>query len=151
MNLIYIPIGTDRKLSRVYQIINSENEEIGMAEGYVNLYGDLVAVIKIFHPAYLNKGIGFAAFKKIYDELNEISSINVIKGSWHSGGEFQDFEDGMSTNLKVFNSCYELEKDIEKCAFKTPTGKWAQKLGYFNCKVLSLSQDEVAVDFIRDK
>lgn len=149
MNIKYVSNDSDTELSKSYQILSETNEEVGSAEGYVSRYGDLVTVIKIYDQDYKQRGLGFEIFKKIFDELDKIVSIKTIKGSWYKGGEFQDFEENMSTNLKIFTSCMESEKDEQKCAFRTPTGKWAQKLGYNNCNVLLVSTDEVTVDFTK--
>ncbi|WP_154654327.1 hypothetical protein [Rhodonellum psychrophilum] len=81
---------------------NGQKEDIGTVEGFGNKYGELVSVVKIFHPNYQRNGYGFEAFEKIFNEINNVVPITIIKGSRHAGEEFQDIEDNMSTNLKVF-------------------------------------------------
>lgn len=149
MNIKYISTHSNLDQSISYQLLNEIDEEIGTAEGFVSQYGELVTVIKVFSPDFKKKGIGFNAFKKIFDELNIIVPINTIKGSWHKGEEFRDFEDGMSTNMKVFLSCLKEENNKNKCVFNTPTGKWAQKLGYVNYSNLLISTNEISVNYIK--
>ena len=149
MNIQYIAFTEQEELKRSYQIKDND-KEIGSVEGYLIEYGVLVTVVKIFNPNYKKKGLGFAAFKKVFDELNGFISIKRIRGCWCSGGEFQDFENGMSTNLKVFTENLENGKDEQDCAFLTPTGKWAKKLGYSKCNIMSKSISEVTVDFEND-
>lgn len=145
MELKYILNSSLNQLSKSYFITNEKNENIGYIEGYLNKYGELITVVKIY--SHQKEGIGFRAFEKIYKELNEIVPIKTIKGCWSSGGEFETFENGMSTNLKIFLSCFERETNIEKCAFSTPTGKWAKKLGYSKIKINLISKEEVLIDF----
>jgi len=148
MILKYTELSENSGFSRYYHISNDADEDIGMVEGHGNENGNFVSVVKIYNPKYQRIGLGFDAFKKIFDEINSIVPISVIVGSWHKGGEFQDFEDGMSTNLKVFFESFNTENE-EKSAFLTPTGKWAQKLGFNNCKVSSIAHDEVSVFFFK--
>lgn len=91
------------------------------------------------------KGFGFEAFSKVFDELNETTPIKRIKGSWHRDEEFQDFEEGMSANLKSF-LIKEKGKSDEAAAYKTPTGKWAKRLGFNECVVISVSRESTQVD-----
>lgn len=149
MDIQFIPTGEQDVLRRNYFISNIEKEDIGSAEGYLNDHGELLSVIKIYNSDYQKRGYGFIAFKKIFDELNSEITITTIIGSWHSGEEFQDFEEGMSTNLKEFIRCQEMGKDFEECVFSTPTGKWALKLGFSNCKLSKLEFDEVVVKFTK--
>ena len=145
MDVKYILNSNPNELSKSYHITNEKDEDIGHIEGYLNKYGELITVVKIY--SHQKEGIGFRAFEKIYTELNEIVPIKTIKGCWSSGGEFETFENGMSTNLKVFLSCLENETNVEKCAFSTPTGKWANKLGYSKIKINLISKEEVLIDF----
>jgi hypothetical protein len=107
--------------------MNEQNEVIGTVEGNVNEVGELISIVKIFHPDYIRKGIGYQSFKKIFEDINKVVPITIIKGNWHSGGEFQDFENGMSTNLKVYKENL-ISLSPEESAFLTPTGKWAKKI-----------------------
>jgi len=145
MKLKYILNSSLNQLSKSYFITNEKNENIGYIEGYLNKYGELITVVKIFSNQ--KEGIGYNAFEKMYKELNEILPIKVIKGCWSSGGEFETCENGMSTNLKMFLLCYENGNSIEESAFNTPTGKWAKKLGYSKIKVNLISKEEVLIDF----
>lgn len=137
-------------LSRKYDITNENNDTIGTAEGYCNKYGELICVIKIFNPAFQKSGIGFGAFKKIYNELDSIIPIVTIIGSWHRDGEFQDFKDGMSTNMKIFIEENEKNPNKEEIAFLTPTGKWAKKLGYTKCEIKQNSTESILVYFMKE-
>ncbi len=143
----YISFGEKTTLQKRYYLYDENDIEIGSAEGYVNSNEQLLCVIKIFDIQNHKRGIGFQAFQKIYNELNSITEIKVILGSWHSGGEFQDFEDNMSTNMKMFLSCKEKENNSKHCAFLTPTGRWAKKLGFEECEIIKASNEEVLVHF----
>ncbi len=148
MNMVkYKLFGAINNLQRKYFLYDEHDNEIGSAEGYIKNSIQFVCIIKIYDPQNHNKGIGFQVFKRIYDELNSISEIKIIIGSWHSGGEFQDFEDNMSTNMKIFLSCKDKENNSEHCAFLTPTGRWAKKLGFEECEVIKASNKEVLVHF----
>lgn len=131
-----------------YQITNDEGDDIGTIEAAGSKYGDFVSIIKIYNLKFQNKGLGFDFFKKAFDEINANYPISLIKGSWHKGGEFQDFEDGMSTNLKIYIDNLLTKNPIES-AFSTPTGKWAKKLGFNTCQIISSSTEEVIVNFTK--
>lgn len=131
-----------------YTIVDDNSVLVGSAEGYVNEQGELISVIKI-ENAYQGLGYGFQAFKKIFHEFNEKIKINKIVGSWHVDEEFSCFEKSMSTNLKIFLECLNKTSDTERCAFKTPTGKWAIKLGFNQCKILRVENDHVLVEFFK--
>ncbi|WP_019597363.1 hypothetical protein [Rhodonellum psychrophilum] len=148
MKIIYIPDSENTDLTKCYQLTNGQNEDIGTVEGFGNKYGELVSVVKIFHPNYQRNGYGFEAFEKIFNEINNVVPITIIKGSWHAGEEFQDFEDNMSTNLKIFKENLKTET-IETSAFLTPTGKWAKALGFNNVNIKAFYEDEVLVDFTK--
>jgi hypothetical protein len=148
MNLIYNTIFENTDFKKSYHITNEQGEDIGSVEGFGNEYGEITSVVKIYHPNYQQKGIGFTAFKKVFDEINEISPIQIIKANWHAGGEFKDFEDEMSTNLKVFNVKIKNESP-EKSAFQTPTGKWAKSLGFLNVDIKLITENEVMIDFTK--
>ncbi len=149
MDIHFIATEEQSGLKRNYLISNIENEDIGSAEGYLNDYGELVSGIKIYNSDYQKSGYEFIAFKKIFDELNSEITITTIIDSWNRGGEFQDFEEGMSTNLKEFLECQENGGKPEECASQTPTGKWASRLGFNNCKLSKLEFDEVVVKFTK--
>lgn len=148
MNLLYNTMSENTDLRKLYHITNEQGEDIGTIEGYGNEFGELVSVVKIYHPNYQKKGLGYTAFKKVFDEINDVAPILIIKGCWYAGGEFQDFEDGMSTNLKVFKDKLKNESP-ENSAFHTPTGKWAKSLGFLNADVKLISEDEVIINFTR--
>ena len=145
MEINYYQNTVFNKYSLSYNIMNNDGTEIGTAEGYCNVYGDLVTVIKIF--SHQQKGIGFRSFEKIYNELNSKVHIKRLKASWSSGYEFETFPDSMSTNLKIFQDCMANESNADKCAFSTPTGKWALKIGFNKITYISISKEEVIVDF----
>jgi len=147
MNFVINGLNDETRVS--YSMINDENIEIGTAEGLTNQYGELHCVIKVYNPDQHRKGIGFTAFNKIYNSLNKNKNIEKIFGNWHAGGEFEYAENGLSTNLKCFQEALETGKTKEESAFETPTGKWAKKLGYTNCCIISFSQAEVSVKFTK--
>lgn len=136
-----------RKLERSYHLFDEDDNEIGTIEGNANKYGELVSVVKVYDNKNQKKGFGFEAFKKVFCELNDEVPITKIVGSWHNGGEFQDFDEGMSTNLKIFLTCRKNKKDLKNCAFSTPTGKWAKKLGFNDCEIVLISSDVVNINF----
>lgn len=131
-----------------FDISNDADEHIGTAEGSGNKYGEFVSIIKIFNPEFYNKGLGFQFFKKVFDFINIHHPISVIKGSWYKGGEFNDFENGMSSNLMIFK--VNLEKmDPISSAIYTPTGNWAKKIGFEKCEIIQITDSEVIVHFTR--
>ena len=148
MELQYINYFENTDLQKSYTIFDENENEIGSAEAFGTELGFLVTVIKIFNPKFQKMGLGFQAFKKVFDEISHHVPITVIVGSWHRGGEFQEFEDGMSSNMKVFRESQ--NERIEDRAFSTPTGKWAKRLGFNNCRILSNGYDEVTVHFTKE-
>lgn len=130
-----------------YQILDVNKNEIGCAEGFVNKHGCFLAVIKIFNDEYRNKGLGYSSFKMLFDELNPKVPIHTIMGGWNAGGEFAIYEDGMSTNLKVFNEKIQSGLSPKEAAMLTPTGKWAQKLGFSIVEIRCQSNENVEVSF----
>lgn len=127
------------------------NDEVASdVYGIVNDVGYLVSVIKIYKEELRNKGIGFKIFKYLFLTLGGYPKIKVICGSWHAGGEFQDYEDGRSTNLKSFKDSIENGNDEVISAFSTPTGKWARKLGFNKCNIISNSIESVEVEFYKE-
>lgn len=152
MNIELIPLFHNEAfptldLSKAYVIVNDQQETIGSVEGNVNNYGELVAVVKLYTEEYQKKGIGFYSFKRVFDELNNVVEIKTLKGCWCKDIEFQHFENGMSTNLKIFFSKRALGLTIEESAFETPTGKWAKKLGFAKCELKKCTEEEVWIDF----
>ncbi|PSR53266.1 hypothetical protein AHMF7605_06840 [Adhaeribacter arboris] len=147
MEIQYSSLAKPTGLDRFYYLLNGE-EQIGYVEGHLNNYGELVPVVQIY-SGYQRLGLGFEAFKKVFDELNELSPITKILGSWHKGREFAHCKDGMSSNLRIFLNCRSQHNSDSECALQTPTGKWAAKLGFNKCKVLSISSDEVNVEFFK--
>lgn len=147
MNINFEETFENTDFRKMYSIQDQNKSQIGIVEGYVNKYGELISVVKIFDPSNQQKGWGFEAFKKVFQEINSKVEIKIIKGSWHSGGEFHDFEDGQSSNLKIYFENLHSGKSAEESAMITPTGKWAQKLGFNVCEIQSASLDEVHVNF----
>lgn len=130
-----------------YLILDSNNQPIGSAEGYVG-HEELVTVIKI-NSEYQKKGLGFQAFNKIYTELSLKTQISKIAGSWHKDEEFSYCENNMSTNLRLFHENLKKGLTEEKSALNTPTGKWAQRIGYDKCKIKKVTSDDVHVTFYK--
>jgi hypothetical protein len=129
-----------------YQITNDAKEDIGTAEGSGNKNGKFVSIIKIYNPKFQKAGLGFISFKKVFDEINSNRPISIIQASWHKGGEFKDFEKGMSTNLLIFKNNLSVMSEKESI-FSTPTGKWVQKIGFNNYEIVSNTDEEVIINF----
>jgi hypothetical protein len=147
MNIIFNndnPVGTKGLVS--YHITNEKKDDIGTVEGAGNENGIFMSIVKIYNPNFQKNGLGFKSFKKVYDEINQTYPISIIKASWHKGGEFKDFKNGMSTNLLLFrkNSNKMNEEDN---VFSTPTGKWAKKIGFNKYKIITDSDEEVVINF----
>lgn len=53
----------------------------------------------------------------------------------------------MSTNLKVFHDNIQKGFSPKESALLTPAGKWAQKFGFNEVRIISQSMDEVNVSF----
>lgn len=134
------------KVRRAYQIFDGDNF-VGSVEGAGNSQGEFISVVML-DPKYHGKGIGFEAFNKMFNEINDNYPISKIIGSWHKNDEYKDFEDGMSTNLRMFFQNTGNQSDIDSAA-KTPTGKWAKKMGFEKCKIISKSNDDVIVHFTK--
>lgn len=136
----------DLKKNRSYQIFDGDNY-VGSVEGAGNSHGEFISVVML-DPKYHRKGIGFAAFNKMFNEINDNYPISTIIGSWHKNEEYKDFEDGMSANLKLFFQNTGNQSDIDR-ASKTPTSKWAKKMGFDKCEIVSKSNDDVIVHFTK--
>jgi hypothetical protein len=131
-----------------YQITNEAKEDIGTAEGSGNKNGVFVSIVKIYNPKFQKAGLGFISFKKVFDEINANHPISIIKASWHKGGEFKDFEKGMSTNLLIFKNNLNIMSEKES-VFSTPTGKWVRKIGFSKYGIVTNSDEEVVINFTK--
>lgn len=134
------------KSSRSYQIFDGDNF-VGSVEGSGNSHGEFISIVMLA-PEYHGKGIGFEAFNKMFNEINDNYPISKIIGSWHKNDEYKDFEGGMSTNLRIFFQNTGEQSDIDSAA-KTPTGKWAQKIGFEKCKIILKNNHDVIVHFTK--
>ena len=76
-NLQFIKL-FEKNNSVAYNILIG-NKEIGRIEGYV-IKGVFYSVIHIDN-SYQKKGIGFNAFQKVFNELNDSNTISRIVGS----------------------------------------------------------------------
>lgn len=133
---------------RSYNVLSVNNNEfIGTAFAAGNNKFEFLSKIKI-SPSFRGQGLGFQIFKKLYDEINKDFKIETIRGEWHKNKDYEDCEDGMSTNLKIFQN-YVKSKSSEDSAFETATGKWAKRLGYIHCKIVEESENEVKVHFTK--
>jgi hypothetical protein len=140
-----------KKISLNYNLFSEDKKDnIGYIEGYISEGNVFISVVRIY-PNFQNKGFGFEAFKKVFQELNAENNITKICGSWHKDEEFSECECGMSTNLKIFKEESKENTNQFECAFKTPTGKWAKKLGFDNCTVLLDSDTTVEVVFTKNE
>ncbi|WP_277122673.1 hypothetical protein [Bacteroides ndongoniae] len=146
-NLQFIKL-FEKNNSVAYNILIG-NKEIGRIEGYV-IKGGFYSVIHIDN-SYQKKGIGFNAFQKVFNELNDSNTISRIVGSWHSDKEFAYCDEGKSTNLRVYLKNIEDGMTNEDSALNTPTGRWARKLGFNYCTVERNNTDSVLVSFIKQK
>lgn len=137
------------KSSASYLILDCNDQQIGSTEGYV-VNEQLITVIKI-NPEYQGLGLGYQAFSKIYNKLSLKNKISEIVGSWHKDEEFSYCENGMSTNLNLFHANRNAGLTEEESALRTPTGKWAQKIGYDKCEIKRMTSDDVYVTFYNEK
>lgn len=126
-----------------------EDNIVGDVFGQVTEYGVLLTVIKIYPVELRNIGLGYNIFKSLFIPLNEKIQIQVIVGSWHADDEFKDYEEGKSTNLKIYQDSQVSGDSEDISAFKTATGKWAKKLGFTSCKISSISTESVVVNFFK--
>jgi hypothetical protein len=108
----------------------------------------LVSVIKV-NPEFHKLGIGFNAFKLVFDHLSVNTQIKYIVGAWCKDDEFVYLPEGKSTNLLVFQSNLANGMSLEDAAINTPTGKWASKLGYGLAKVSNYDLESVEVLFFK--
>lgn len=69
MNLLYNITIENTDLKKIYNITNEQGEDIGTVEGHGNEFGELISVVKIYHPNYQQKGLGYTAFKKYFLNL----------------------------------------------------------------------------------
>ncbi len=138
--------GNNQKSNISYEIFDEDNF-VGSVEAAGNTAGEFLSVVMI-DPNYHGKGVGFDAFKKVFAEINKNYPISKIIGSWHKNEEYTNYKNGMSTNMRIFQQCAVTHSDDESAA-NTPTGKWAKKLGFGNCKIISKSDQEVVVHFTK--
>ena len=131
-----------------YSILNVDEIEIGSVEGWVNDEGGLTSVVMV-NQDYQGNKIGFDSFIKVFEELNSKITIKYFRASWNSGDEYSCFENGISTNLLIFQKCME-SKNKNSCVFETPTGKWMKKIGFNNFEINFSSRDQVEVTFFPD-
>ncbi|MEI6554259.1 MAG: hypothetical protein WCL70_01580 [Paludibacter sp.] len=131
-------------------LLFDKKKQVGSFEGKIGSNRELITAIHI-DENYQGKGIGLKYFLKLYNYLNECKPIKSIVGSWHQDEEFGYCKGGMSTNLKLFLDCCLHERNNVKCAFSTPTGKWAKKLLYNKCKFLRITKQNVQVVFQKDE
>ncbi len=130
-----------------YNIFESDsNLHVGYIEGYLANENTFISVVRI-DPNFQGKRIGFEAFNKVFQELNTNNTITKICGTWHKDDEFSTCYDGMSTNLRVFKAELNNNTNLSECALKTPTGKWAKKLGFEMCEVMRNEETVVEVVF----
>lgn len=129
-----------------YKILDAHDEEIGSIEGGVT-NGSFVCNINI-DTQFHKKGFGYEAFEMIYNEMNLRDPIEIINGSWHKSPLFDHLNNGMSTNLLIYLQSKVSQNQIDS-AFSTPTGRWAKKLGFTKCKIITDVEDHVEVRFTR--
>lgn len=122
-----------------------DNEEIGSVEGY-NIRGILHSVVKI-NLEYEGQGLGYEAFSRVFNELNEQTRIIGIAGSWNRDDEFSYCQGGMSSNLRIFRENIERGLTRDDSAKRTPTGRWAHRLGFRSVTIHRESDNNVNVTF----
>ncbi len=137
---------TNNPLKKNYSIFENNNE-VGYVTGEVGIENVLIATVNIF-PEFQGRGIGFDAFEKIYYEINQVEQIKIIRGVWCVSEEYNHCENGMSSNLNEFQKHRQTKSD-EESAFSTPTGKWVKKIGFNRINIISISNQEVIVDFFK--
>lgn len=130
-----------------HEILDSNNQQIGSAKGYIG-HEELVSVIKI-NPEYQKKSIGFQTFNKIYTELCLKTQMSIIAGSWHKDEKFSYCENGISTNFSLFHDNLKVGLFKKESAFNTPTGKWAQRIGYDKYEIKRMTSNDVYVTFYK--
>ena len=129
-----------------YQIKKLDDTKIGNIEGALK-DGCFICNLIIDIPFH-KKSFGFKAFEMMYKEMNMLNPVQIIKGSWHKSPTFAAFSNGMSTNLEKYLESRIDQNQIDS-AFSTPTGKWAKKLGFTKCKIITDIPNHVEVDFTR--
>lgn len=124
-------------------------DNIGAFEGRL-ANGCLFSVLHLQEP-YQKKGIGFEIMQGIlaYYKENQ-QEVRCLVGSWHRHEEFRYLPGGQSINLTVFKEQLNLGGTKEKAALDTPTGKWAQQLGFNKATILKHSEDDVTVYFCKE-
>jgi len=137
----------DLRTRRGFNIFTEDNVFIGSAEGSGNVHGEFMSVIRV-DPNFNGQGIGFNAFKHVLELIHASYPVTTIIGAWHKNDEYKDLPEGMSTNLLFFRNNLKTLSPADS-ALSTPTGKWASKLGFVNCTVVSQSVDEVIVHFTK--
>jgi hypothetical protein len=123
-----------------------EIEPIGSFEGRL-IKGGLYTVIHLDH-SHQKKGIGFEILQGVLAYWKDKGlTARFIAGSWHRDQEFASLPDGQSTNLSVFKAQLAYGEPLEKAALLTPTGKWAQRLGYSEAIIILHTENDVLVHF----
>lgn len=147
MAIEYYSINGKNTLSKRSYAVLEGGVQIGSVEAYINQDGVLISAVNIF-PEFQGAGKGYEVFESVFNEINNIQIVQIIRGVWCVSEEYNHCENGMSTNLNEFQKLRQTKSD-EESVFLTPTGKWAIKLGFNNANIISISNNEVIVDYFR--
>jgi hypothetical protein len=123
-------------------------DPIGTFEGRL-IKGGLFTVIHLDNP-YQKRGIGFEIMQSVIARYEETGlQVIFMVGSWHRDKEFVYLPDSQSTNLSVFKAQLAQGKTNEQAALQTPTGKWAQQLGFGKAVLVKQTEEDVLVYFYK--
>jgi hypothetical protein len=137
-------VGDDTLTGHIFH----EDKSIGSYEGRRGGNNELLTVIRL-NSDFRHKGLGFNVFNRVYQAINKVKAIETIIGSWFKDNEFIDEQDGKSSNLLLYQEALKNGIGSKEAALKTPTGKWASRLGFTNVKILREDSENVIVEFKR--
>jgi hypothetical protein len=121
---------------------------IGSYEGR-RIRDQLHTVIKL-NDDFRHQGLGFKAFVRVYQAINEVMVIETIVGAWYKHDEFIDEQEGKSSNLLLYQEAVRDGIAPTEAALQTPTGKWASRLGFSNVEILRDDSENVEVHFTKN-
>lgn len=138
------PFGsTDKHLSFLLKI-NEVSRPIGTVSS-----SHREGLLAAFHlpPELHGKGIGFTAFKIAVDHFSALFEVRFIIGTWRVDSEYAYLPGYRSTNLTIYRQGIDEGISQQQAALRTPTGKWAMKLGFQYVELVRDSEDDVEVRF----
>lgn len=129
-------------------LLTVSNEPIGTYEFYAK-EENFNAAINIF-PYFQNKGIGYFVFKSCFEELNKNFNLKYFNSSWSYDEEYSHLPNRQSTNLKEFLKAVNEGMNENKALWKTPTGKWLEKIGFRKARVISRNSENIKAMFANE-